>query len=220
MNYDWQFGFVWKYREIIFGGIRGTLEITFWSMLFTTILGLIVCLMSLSRLRILRYTAIAYIETFRAVPTLAGLVWVYYSLPIIAKVSLTGFGSAIFGLTLLRTCYLSEVYRAGIESIHIGQMEAATAVGMSYFMAMRRIILPQAVQRMIPPFINQFIVLMKLTSIASVLAVTEILHEANDVIQITFRPLEVYTVVAVVYFILIFPVAQFSRFLEKKRFAR
>ena len=219
MDYTWQFGFVWKYKNIILGGIKGTFEITLWALLFATILGLILSLMSLSRLKILKYPAIAYIEICRAIPTLAAIVWVYYSLPIFTSVSLSGNPSAIIGLTFLRACYIAEVFRAGIQSIDKGQMESAKAVGMSYIIAMRRIILPQAVRRMVPPFMNQFINLLQLTSIASVISATEILHEGNEVIQLTFRPLEVYTLIALLYFVLIYPIARLSRFLEKKQLA-
>lgn len=219
MDYTWQFGFVWKYKNIILGGIAGTFEITFWAFLFATIVALNLCLMSLSHLKIFKYPAIAYVETCRAIPTLVGIVWVYYSLPIFTSVSLAGNASAIIGLTILRSSYMAEVFRAGIQSIDKGQMESARAIGMSYLLAMRRIILPQAVRRMIPPFMNQFVTLLQLTSVASIISATEILHEANEVIQLTFRPLEVYTLVALLYFVLIFPIARFSRFLEKKQLA-
>lgn len=220
MDYSWQFGFVWKYKDVILAGVRGTFEITLWTTLFSTVFALAVSLMSLSKVNWVRYPAIAYIEVFRAVPTLVGLVWVYYSLPILTSISLQGSLSAIAGLTICRACYIAEVFRAGIESIDQGQMEAARGIGMSYQAAMRRIILPQAIRRMIPPFMNQFATIIKYTSMASVLSVVEILHEANDVIQHTFRPLEVYTFVAILYFIIIFPIAQFSRYLEKRQMAR
>jgi polar amino acid transport system permease protein len=220
MDYSWQFGFVWKYRDVLLGGIMGTIEITLWTTFFSTVFALIVSLMNLSRVKLLRYSAVAYIEIFRAIPTLVGLVWVYYSLPILTSFSLKGSLSAIAGLTICRACYIAEVFRAGIESVEQGQMEAARGIGMSYFMAMRRIILPQAVRRMIPPFMNQFATIIKYTSMASVLSVIEILHEANDVIQQTFRPMEVYTFVAILYFIIIFPIAQFSRYLERRQISR
>jgi len=216
MDYVFQFSFVWKYKDIILAGIKVTYELTVFTMLFSGIIGLIISLMRLSDYKLIRYPAVTYIETFRAVPTLVGLVWVYYSLPIFTSLSLSPNASAIAGLTVCRACYIAELFRVGIESIDKGQMESARAIGMSYFIAMRRIILPQAVRKMIPPFINQFVLIIQLTSIASVLSVKEILHEANDVIQLTFRPLEVYTTVAVVYFVLIYPITQLSRFLEKR----
>lgn len=216
MDYVFQFEFVWKYMDIILAGIKITCELTFFTMLFSAIGGIIICLMRLSHLKSLRYPAVGYIETFRAIPTLVGLVWVYYSLPIFLSFSFSPNASAIAGLTICRACYVAEIFRTGIESIEKGQIESARAIGMSYFAAMRRIILPQAMRRMIPPFINQSVTIIQLTSLASVLSVKEILHEANDVIQLTFRPLEVYTTVALIYIILIYPVTLLARYLERR----
>jgi len=216
LDYVFQFGYVWKYKDIILGGIIVTYELTFITILLSFPIGLIVSLMTLSHHKLCRYPFVAYVETFRAIPTLVGLVWVYYSLPIITTLNLSPNASAIAGLTILRAAYFAEIFRSGIESIDKGQMESASALGMSYFLNMRRIILPQAIRKMIPPFINQFVIVMQLTVLASILSVKEILHEANDVIQLTFRPIEVYTVVALIFFVLIYPMTQLSRFLERR----
>ena len=124
--------------------------------------------------------------------------------------------SGILGLTLVQASYEAEIFRAGIESIEKGQSEAARSLGMSYALTMRRIIIPQAVKVMIPPFINAFAGLLKWSSLCSVIAVYELLNQGNNLIQVSFRPLEVYTVVAVIYFFMIFPITQLSRVLEQK----
>jgi polar amino acid transport system permease protein len=111
--------------------------------------------------------------------------------------------------------YFAEIFRAGVNSIDKGQWDAARAIGMQYREVMRRIILPQAVRRMIPPFINEFATLIKLTTLGSVLAVNELLHESTNLINNTYRPLEIYTVLAIAFAILIFPFIYASQWLEQ-----
>jgi polar amino acid transport system permease protein len=124
--------------------------------------------------------------------------------------------AAVVGIGLHEAAYIAEIFRAGIESIDRGQSDAAKSLGMSYGQAMRRIILPQAMRRMVPPFINEFATLMKLTTLGSVLAVNELLHEAENLINNTYRPLEVYTTVALVFGLLIYPFILLSQQLERR----
>jgi polar amino acid transport system permease protein len=123
--------------------------------------------------------------------------------------------SACVGIGLHAAAYIAEIFRAGTASIDRGQADAAKSIGMSYGQAMRRIILPQAVRRMVPPFINEFATLMKLTTLGSVLAVNELLHEAENLINNTYRPLEVYTMVAVLFGLMIYPFIWLSQRLEQ-----
>ena len=220
MSYAWQFGVIEDFIVAFLRGSGVTLELTFLSFLLSTILALVLSLLSISRRVPLRIIGVSYIEVFRGLPALVVLVWVYFALPIVVGLTFTGFQAAIIGLTLTQAAFSAEVFRAGIQSIDRGQMEAARVVGMSYSLAMRRIILPQAVRRMIPPFVNSFAGLLKFTSLASVIAVTELLHASTDVIQVTFRPLEVYTFAAVLYLAMILPVTWLSRYLERvKKYA-
>lgn len=215
MEYSWHFGVIRDFLAAFLRGCFVTLELTFWSFFLSTILALLLSFCSISKKRPLRLVAITYIEVLRGLPALVVLVWVYFALPMITGITFTGFQAAVLGLTLTQAAFSAEIFRAGIESIEKGQMEAARVVGMSYFLAMRRIVLPQAVRRMVPPFVNSFAGLLKFTSLASVIAVTELLHASTNVIQITFRPLEVYSFVAVLYLAMILPVTWFSRYLEK-----
>lgn len=217
MEYTWHFGVVKEFWGAFYRGCLVTFQLTAWSFLLSTALALLLAFCSISRRWPIRAVGILYIEVFRALPTLVVLVWVYFALPIVMGVTLGGFEAAVIGLTLSQAAFTAEVFRAGIESIDKGQMEAARIVGMSYFMAMRRIILPQAVRRMIPPFVNTFAGLLKFTSLASVIAVTELLHASTNVIQHTFRPLEVYTFAAALYLAMIFPITWLSRYLERTR---
>jgi len=169
-----------------------------------------------SPLALLRVPAAIYIDTFRATPILVQLVWIYYALPILMGVQMGNIAAASVGIGLHEAAYIAEIFRAGIASIHRGQSDAAKSLGMSYGQAMRRIILPQAVRRMVPPFINEFATLMKLTTLGSVLAVNELLHEAENLINNTYRPLEVYTALALVFGLLIYPFIWLSQRLEKR----
>lgn len=216
MGYSWQWQFVWDYRGVFVRGAEVTAQLTFWSLLIGLALGLLFGLMRSSRLMLLRLPASIYIDAFRATPILVQLVWIYYALPIVMGLQMGNITAACVGIGLHEAAYVAEIFRAGITSIHRGQSDAAKSLGMSYGQAMRRIILPQAVRRMVPPFINEFATLMKLTTLGSVLAVNELLHEAENLINNTYRPLEIYTAVAVVFGVLIYPFILLSQRLEKR----
>lgn len=215
MGYTWHFQVVWDYREVFVRGALVTAKLTAGALLLGLVLGLVLGMTKGSRVRLLRVPATIYIELFRSTPVLVQLVWIYYAMPILTGVQLNSFVSVTIGLGLNAAAYFAEVFRAGIISIDRGQMDAAKAIGMRYAQAMRRIILPQAIRRMIPPFINETATLIKLTTLGSVLAVYELLHESNNLITNTFRPLEVYSTLAVAFLFIIFPVIYLSRHLER-----
>jgi polar amino acid transport system permease protein len=213
--YTWHFDVAWDYREVFLRGALITLELSLAALAIGIVLGLLVGIGRNSRHGLISWPAAAFVEIFRSTPTLVQLVWIYYALPIITGVQLSAFVSVLIGLGLHTAAYMGEIFRAGVNSIDRGQTHAAQAIGMTYFQSMRRIILPQAVRRMVPPFINEFATLIKLTSLASVLAVSEILHEANNLITFTFRPMEIYTAVGVVFAVIVFPMIYLARLLER-----
>lgn len=215
MKYAWDFSVVWSYRDAFLHGALVTLEASLLAFGLGMALGLLIGVGKLSKRALVRMPAVCYVEVFRATPVLVQLIWLYYVLPIMLGISLTSFAAGVLALSLTASAFLAEVLRAGIESIDRGQMDAARSVGMTYTQAMRRIILPQAVRRMVPPLINEFAQTVKLSALLSVLSVFELLYQANNLITHTFRPLEVYTTVAVVYFVLIYPVIFLSERLER-----
>jgi polar amino acid transport system permease protein len=215
VGYTWYFQIVWDYRGVFLRGAVITGELTVESLAIGVILGLILGLCRSARFAPLRWPAAFYIELFRSTPILVQLVWIYYALPILSGVQMGNIASAAVGIGLYSAAYVAEIFRAGIQSIDRGQMDAAKSIGMRYQQAMRRIILPQAVRRMIPPFINEFATLIKLTTLASVLAVDELLHQSENLINNTYRPLEVYTALAVVFAVIIFPFIYLSQRLER-----
>ncbi|WP_299561442.1 amino acid ABC transporter permease [Enterovirga sp.] len=216
MDYTWHFQVVWDYRMVFVRGALVTAQITFWAVVIGLLLGLPLGLMRRSEMRLVRAPAAGFIELFRSTPALVQLVWIYYSLPILTGLQMSSVVSVSIGLGLHAAAYFAEIFRAGVNSIGRGQWDAARAIGMTYSQAMRRIVLPQAVRRMVPPFINEFASLIKLTTLGSALAVDELLHEANNLINNTYRPLEIYTVLAVAFAVLIYPIIFFSQRLEQR----
>ncbi|MFI4986772.1 MAG: amino acid ABC transporter permease [Alphaproteobacteria bacterium] len=215
MAYHWYFQIIWDYREAFLRGAVVTGELTLGALAIGLALGLLLGLCRSSRIGVLRWPAAVYVETFRSTPILVQLVWIYYALPILSGVQMGNLTSATVGIGLHSAAYIAEIFRGGIKSIDRGQLDAAKSIGMRYGQAMRRIILPQAVRRMIPPFINEFANLIKITTLGSVLAVNELLHESENLINNTYRPLEVYTALAVAFAFIIFPFILMSQHLER-----
>ena len=214
MSYEWYFPALLQYWPAFVYGALNTLKVAVGSILLSLLIGLPAGIAKEMRLAPLRWAATGYIELIRGTPALVQIVWVYYCLPILIGVQLTALTTLILALGVHAGAYVAEIFRAGVNAVDKGQLDAAYAIGMSYSKALRRIILPQAVQKMIPPFINEFANLMKLTTLGSTIAFTELLHQSNNVIAQIYRPLEVYTALAVVFFILTYPIIYLSRRLE------
>jgi polar amino acid transport system permease protein len=149
-----------------------------------------------------------YVDTFRAVPLLVVFVWIFFAFPLVAGISLNPFYAGVIGLGLHQGAYISEVIRGGLTSVRRGQMRAALAIGMTRMQAIRIVILPQAVIRMLPPLSSQLIVIIKDSAIAAVIAVPELMRQSSIVAGLTFRPSEVYTIAMVVYFLILYPIAR------------
>ncbi|HUC63701.1 MAG TPA: amino acid ABC transporter permease [Alphaproteobacteria bacterium] len=213
--YQWHFDAVYDNWQVFVYGAEVTAELTGVAFSIAVVLGLLIAFARLSRSRLLRIPAAIYVETFRSTPALVQLVWIYYALPIITGIRLSAFASVALGLGLHTAAYFSEIFRGGILSIERGQVDAAKSVGMVQYQAMWRIILPQAVRRMIPPFMNETANLIKLTTLGSILAVYELLHASDVLIISTYRPLEVYSATAIVFAMMIYPLIYISRLLEK-----
>ena len=158
----------------------------------------------------------AYVELFRCTPVLVQIIWFFFALPIIIDVDLPGWLAAGIGLTLYMGCFATEIFRGGIISIDKGQWQAARAIGMTYVEMMRHIILPQAIRRMVPPFVNQSVIQFKNTALLYVVAVPDLMYTGYLVVADTYRPLEVYSGVAIAYFVLLYPLTQWGKRLEAR----
>ena len=158
-----------------------------------------------SKRRIFNWPATLYIEMFRNTPILVQIVWFFYAFPVLVGGQIEPFMAAVFGIGLNITAYSAEIFRGGIQSLDRGQWEAGRAIGMSYFQVMRRVILPQAIRRMVPAFANRMIEAVKATSLASTIAVADLMWQGEMLANAIYRPFEVYTAVAVIYFLSIYP---------------
>jgi polar amino acid transport system permease protein len=205
-----------EYRDVIFNGMWVTMQLSIISMLIALIVGLIACFGSLSRTRLLRAPSILFIEFCRNTPILVQLVWVHFAWPEILGLKFTAWTSAVVALALQSSGYLAEEFRAGIESIERGQIEAAQSSGMTYFRLMRRIVVPQAFIRMMPGILNQFVTCFKSTSIVSIIAVPDLMYQAGLIVSATFLPMPVYTFVALIYFLMVLAVSSVVRAITRR----
>ena len=185
------------------------------SLLFGLPLGLALALARVQPRRVLSAPAATYVEVMRGTPLLVQILFVYFVLPI-AGVNLSAYASGILALTLNAAAYISEVIRAGIQSIDAGQMEAARALGMNYWQAMRRIILPQTFRRVVPPLTNEGIALLKDSSLVSVIGLTELARTGQELASRYAAPLTIWPLVALLYLALTFPLTRVAEYLERR----
>ena len=215
-GYAWDFSFLWAYRSLILTGLGVTIAYTAGTILLGLIVGLITGLLRLSRNPIITAPLLAYVEIFRCTPLLVQIVWFYYALPVVIGVDIPAHVAATLVLSLYTGAFYAEIIRGGVNSIERGQWDAARAIGMRRGQVMRHVILPQAVKRMIPPFMNQSIIQLKNTSLVSTIAVADLLYQGTIITAATYRPLEVYTMVAVIYFLVLFPLTLAARQVERR----
>ncbi|MCL2895114.1 amino acid ABC transporter permease [Brenneria tiliae] len=216
MSYQWDFAAIWPYHQLLLDGLWGTVKIGAASILIGMTAGMLLAAMKMSPLRLLRLPAVMLIGFYRNTPALVHFFWIYYALPVVTPLAPSPFASAVIALSAQSAAFYAEVYRGGISSIARGQWEGAKALGMPRATALRRVILPQALRRMIPPFIERSFELIKSTSLASSLAYGELLYQAMQLNSQTYRPLEVYTVVAVIYFTLLLIISLIGQRIEKR----
>jgi polar amino acid transport system permease protein len=216
MDFVWDFSVVEKSIPVLLKGVALTFELWIIAFPAALLLGFFLSLGRVSGTKWLNFPSIAYVELFRNTPVLIQLIWFYYAFPIIVGTQLSPVTACLMGLVLNTSAYCTEIFRSGILSIGRGQWEGGKAIGMSYGMTMRRIILPQVFKRMLPAFTNRGIELAKVTSLGSVLAVQEIMYQGRLLSSAYYRPLEIFTTVALVYFILIYPGSFLSSKLEKR----
>ena len=202
--YQWDFTPVLVNSGMLAAGLGNTLKLTVTALAFGVPLGLGLALLRLSRWRMLSLPAGIVGEFFRTTPPLVQVFWFFFALPILIQVEMTPFVAAALTFSIQSAAFFAEVFRAGIVSIDSGQSDAARALGMTGAQSMRRIILPQAVKRMIPAFMERSIELMKTTTLVATVAYADLLFQANELAQKTFRPLEVFTVTALIYFVVIY----------------
>ena len=202
--------------KFLISGITTTIYISIISIVLAMIIGLVVALPSLSNNKFLSYFNIIYVEIIRAIPLLVLILWIYYGLPIVSGISFSPFVSGIIALTISESAFQAEIFRAGINSINKGQHEVASSLGMNFWKKMRLVILPQAVKVVMPALGNQFVYVLKMSSLVSIIGIADLTRKANELVTSTYRPLEIYTFLILEYLVLILIVSFFVRKLEKR----
>jgi polar amino acid transport system permease protein len=214
MVLDWSV--VWEHRDALAAGTAYTFLLTVATMAIAVPCGLIVAVMRLYGFAPVRSIATAYVELFRNLPLILVVYWAFYVLPILTGLGLSPLATGLAALSLNVTAYNAETFRAGINSIRRGQVEAALALGMSRGQALRRVVVPQALRRILPVLASTWVSLFKDTSLVSVIAVGELAHASMTVRSQTFRVLEVLTAMAAIYWLLGYPQAKLVDWIRVK----
>jgi polar amino acid transport system permease protein len=178
---------------------------------------ILIALARLSPMRIFRVPAVGLVYVVRGIPLIMLIFWAYFFVPIVVGHAVTGFTTMVWTLVIYESVYLSDVIRAGIQALPVGQTEASRSLGLSYMRTTWHIILPQALYNMIPGTVSQLVSIVKETSLASVISVPEVTFSANQInASLLTKPLQVYFILAVTYFVLCFALSQFARYLENR----
>ncbi|MCI1000371.1 amino acid ABC transporter permease [Ochrobactrum soli] len=205
---EFNFSAIFDSWQFLLSGLVVTLLLAASVSALSFFLGLLLTVARLYGPNWLSRITIFYIDTMRAIPVLVVLVWVYFALPIATGINLPPFWSALFSLSLHLAAYVAEVMRAGIQSVRPGQIRAGLALGMSQAQVLRKIVLPQAFVRMLPSFGSLLSLAVKDTAIATVIAVPELMRRAEAIAGQKYAPVEAYTTVMILYFIIIFPLTR------------
>jgi len=204
-----------EYLPILMQGVKLTILVTLGSLALSTVLGLVWALMRVSGIQVLSLAASGFINFIRGIPIIVQLFYIYFVMPEFG-ITLTALQAAIIGLGIAYSAYQAENFRAGIEAIDSGQIEAAQTIGMGWLMTMRRVILPQAVRIVLPPYGNTMIMMLKDSSQASTITVAELALQGKLIASSTFKNTEVFSMVAILYLTMSIPLIIFVGWLERR----
>jgi polar amino acid transport system permease protein len=214
LEFDWKV--IIDYFPDLLAGVKVTLSITILSLLIGLVFGLALALARISGWKIISWPAYVYIEFFRTTPPLVQIVWFYFVVPVIIGMELSAFQAASIALGLNIAAFLGEIFRAGIQGIDKTQIDATRVLGLGSMDSYRYVILPQAFRIVLPPTTTTIMLLMKGTSLATAIGTLELMRVGQLISLETFRPFEILTAVAVIYFLITYPVAYGMRRLERK----
>lgn len=214
MSLDWSV--VWQHRDVLAAATATTFLLTIATMAIAVPCGILVAVLRLYAVTPVRAAATAYVELFRNLPLILVVYWAFYVVPILTGVGLSPLATGLAALALNVTAYNAETFRAGINSIRRGQAEAAMALGMSRAQALRRIVLPQALRRILPVLASTWVSLFKDTSLVSVIAVSELAYVSLQIRAQTFRVLEMLTAMAIIYWLLGYPQAKLADWIQRR----
>ena len=214
MTFDWSV--IWTHRQALLEGAALTVGLTVLTMLLAVPGGIMLALMRLSSNKLLQSASLGFVEFFRNLPLILVIYWVFYVMPMAVEFQLSPLVTALVALVLNISAYNAETFRAGINSIRKGQLEAALAMGMSRRQAMFKVVIPQAGRRILPVIASTWVSLFKDTSLVSVIAVSELAYSAMQIRAQTFRVLEMLTAMAVLYWLMGYPQAKLVDWIHKK----
>ena len=206
--------------DFLMSGLQMTGIISATTLVLAMVAGLIIALLDMSKFQPARWIGIGFGEIIRNTPILVQLLWVYYVLPIVFGVRIESLTALVIGLSLYQGAFIAEVYRSGIQSVPRGHSEAAQVLGLTPVQNFARIVLPQAIRMTLPPLASNFVQLIKFSSLGAVISVSEITRRGMELSAATFRPLEIFTFIAVVYFVICWPLAMGIRLWERRLQAR
>jgi His/Glu/Gln/Arg/opine family amino acid ABC transporter permease subunit len=215
-KYQFRWDTVFGSLDFLMSGLQMTLIVSALTLVLAMLGGLVIALLDMSRLRPLRLVGVSIGEVVRNTPILVQLLWVYYVLPIVFGVRIEALVALVIGLSLYQAAFISEVYRSGIQSVPRGHTEAAQVLGLTPIQSFARIVLPQAVRMTLPPLASNFVQLIKFSSLGAVISVNEITRRGMELSATNFRPLETFTFIAVVYFLICWPLAMAIRWWERR----
>jgi glutamine transport system permease protein len=215
-NYQFAWNVVGEYRVWLFEGVTLTLKIALVSMAFAMVLGLLIALLRMSPIWPVRTLASLYISIFRAIPPLVFILWMYYGVTLVSGLNIEAFWSGVICLSLQYAAWLAEIYRSGLQAIDKGQREAALSTGLSRTRAFAKVIWPQAWRIIIPPIANNFVGIIKDSSLVGVIGLNELMRQSQIAVSLTFRPFELYTAAMVIYIVLTLAIARMASLLEQR----
>ena len=215
-TYQFRWDIIPNNLDFLLSGLQMTLIISATALVFAMIGGLLLALVDMSRYLAVRAIGLAIGEVIRNTPILVQLLWVYYVLPIVFNVRISSLAAILIGLSVYMAAFMSEVYRSGIQAVPKGHREAAEVLGLTPFQSFLRIVLPQAIRFTLPPLASNFVQLIKFSSLGAVISVTEITRRGMELSSSTFRPLEIFSFIAGVYFFICWPLSMAIRIWEHR----
>lgn len=215
-NYQFAWEVVGEYRDWLLSGVILSLKVAVVSMAFAMVLGLLVALMKMSSVWVVRSLASIYISVLRAIPLLVFILWMYYGVTLVSGLNIDAFWSGVLCLTLQYAAWLAEIYRAGLQAVDKGQREAALSTGLSRTRALAKVIWPQAWRIIIPPLANNFVGILKDSSLVGIIGVNELMRQSQIAVSLSFRPFELYTAAMLIYITLTFVIARLTSLLEQR----
>ena len=213
-----------RYYKFFLEGCKNTIILAFFSVALGALGGTLLSLMRMSKFKVLKYPAVAIVEFVRGTPLMVQLMFIFYGLPMIGVTfpdisfipNFSRFMAGVVAMSLNSSAYVSEIIRSGIQAVDPGQMEAARSIGFTYGDSMRKVVLPQAVKNILPALGNEFVTVIKESSIVSVIGIADLMFRTNDVIAVTYRSLQALLIAALMYFVMTFFISRLISFAERK----